>query len=88
MFEGGLYPRRVAIGFEVEPAASGDCILESGGDSGSSGRSSLNFDIVRAGVPEDCRTRGGATRCAGGGCRDIDSREVFENETSDGVDLP
>lgn len=30
----------------------------------------------------------GATRCDGIGCRDIDSRDVFEKDTSDGVVRP
>ena len=76
------------MGLADEAVASGDCILESGGDIGSSGRSSLNFDRVRAGVPEVRRTCGWATKWAGGICRDIDSREVFEKDTSDGVDFP
>jgi len=40
-------------------------------------------------VPDIARAFCCCTRCAGGGCRDIDSREVFENDMSDdGVVLP
>lgn len=43
---------------------SGDCTLESGGDSGNSGRSSLNLDMVRRGTLDGLRIWIGAV---GGG---------------------
>jgi hypothetical protein len=73
---------------------SGECTRESGGEIGNSGRSSLNFDIVRRGTLDGLRIWIGAvavavpTKWAGRGWRDMDSREVLENETSDGVALP
>ena len=71
-----------------DAATSGDCTLESGGDIGSSGKSSLNLDIVRCGVAPESERRNvlpGGT--IGGGCfRAKDSRDVFEN--SEGVARP
>ncbi len=47
---------RSGYGDRLRVATSGDCTLESGGDMGSSGRSSRNFDCVRTGVPDRFRT--------------------------------
>jgi len=47
---------RSGCGERLSVTASGDCTLESGGDMGSSGKSSRNFDCVRTGVPERCLT--------------------------------
>lgn len=46
---------RLGYGDRLCVTASGDCTRESGGDMGSSGRSSRNFDCVRTGVPDRCR---------------------------------
>jgi hypothetical protein len=54
--------RRVAIAL-VE-CASGEFIRESGGEMGNSGRSSLNFDMVRRGTLDGLRIWIG---CVGGG---------------------
>jgi hypothetical protein len=58
---------------------------------GNSGRSSLNFDRVRRGTLEGllicigCEETGAVpTRWMGMGCRDMDSRDVLENEASEG----
>ena len=60
---------------------------ESGGDNGSSGRSSLNFDMVLCGVDEPA-LRKVLSVTMGGGCWRLakDSRDVFEN--SEGVLRP
>lgn len=61
-------------------SASGDWIRESGGEIGSSGRSSRNRDIVRFGTP-GANFRG--TKLVGGGCNCavcIESLEVLEND--------
>ena len=63
---------------------SGDCIRESGGERGNSGRSSLNLDCVRIGVPD--LARGILVNAEGGICRCTDSLEVFEN--SEGATRP
>lgn len=81
-----------AMDAEALDGRSGECTLESGGDMGSSGKSSLNLLCVRTGAPDfrRCATCGGsALRCAGiGCCRTIDSLEVLEKENSDGEYSP
>lgn len=84
--------RRAAMA--LVDGTSGDATLESGGEMGNSGRSSLNLDMVRRGTLEGLRIWMGAvggavpTKWAGIGWRDMDSREVLEKDTSDGVDFP
>jgi hypothetical protein len=62
-------------------SASGDCIRDSGGDMGISGRSSRKRDMVRFGTPEATR-RDGTMLAAGvgAGVVGIESRDVLENE--------
>lgn len=90
--EGTWLLRRAAMAL-VE-GTSGECTRESGGERGNSGRSSLNLDIVRLGTLEGLRIWIGGvagavpTRCGGRGWRDMDSRDVLENDTSDGVVRP
>ena len=59
-------------------SASGDCTLESGGDIGSSGRSSRNFDIVRLGILDVDFTGVYPIRGPWPFC--IESRDVLEND--------
>ena len=62
-------------------STSGECNRESGGESGSSGRSSRNLDMVRLGTPELTRRGtkviGGAGTCCEVG---MESLDVLEKE--------
>ena len=60
-------------------STSGDCILESGGDIGSSGRSSRNLDIVRLGRLDGILT-GVYPVCGAAWLVCIESREVLEKD--------
>lgn len=69
-------------------SASGDCILDAGGESGSSGKSSRKRDMVRFGTPALTRRTGilpgagsgAGTGAGGGGAGGIESRDVLEND--------
>ena len=61
--DGGWLRRLVAMALAAVDVISGDWTRESGGDNGNSGKSSLNFDIVRRGTLEGRRIWIGCEDC-------------------------